>query len=818
MTTPNRSGSPQAASLPRSRRGPATRSFVPDGAARDLDLADTDLGGSWATIRFRDVGSAGVCRLVLSARVLGPDGRPGIVALSEEAEGGDRFVWTGRLPEGLRALRVTPLTRETAFHLDGFTIRRVRRIGLVARALRRNPRLTARAVYWRALGLKVRGRALLLRALHDRTRDRLRHLDRPLRYPLAGRSAAHPRRDRRLAGRTADLGGDAGARSRAARPGRRHPVGPRAALPELGALASSTMPRRIRRSRASSPVTRSRIRASTCVRRAENGHIARATNDALAQATGPFIAFLDHDDVLAEGALYHVAAAIRAAPELVLIYSDEDKIDGRGRRFEPHFKSGFDRELLYGQNYINHLTVIRTEAIRAVGGLRPGFEGSQDHDLLLRITARLTPDRIRHIPRILYHWRAAGGSGTFSDRALERSEVARLRALAEVAAPLQATAVRGPLGFNRLVRPVPEPAPLVSVIIPTRDRADLLAVALEGVLDGTDYPAIEVAHRRQRQPGDPHARPLRALSPSDPRVRVVSVPGPFNFSDLSNRGAAAARGALLLFLNNDVEVIEPGWLREMVSIALTPDIGAVGREAALPGPDAPARRHRPRDRRRGRPQPSRAVRGRSRLLRPDGPDPGSLGRDRGLPASAGCGLRRERRLRRGRTRRRVQRRRPLPASCARTGTAIVWTPHARLIHHESKSRGAEDTPEKRARFEREVRIMQDRWGRGSARRSVLQSQSLEDRGALSALMVRRSGVLSHRKVAVIGRSIRLPSAGAGKAMRSVPERAAPRPEPSGRRWFASARPVRSLRGRDAEGTGSLARVGDNTGLRPGEPI
>ncbi|RZK82882.1 MAG: glycosyltransferase, partial [Methylobacterium sp.] len=334
MTTPNRSGSPQAASLPRSRRGPATRSFVLDGAARDLDLADTDLGGSWATIRFRDVGSAGVCRLVLSARVLGPDGRPGIVALSEEAEGGDRFVWTGRLPEGLRALRVTPLTRETAFHLDGFTIRRVRRIGLVARALPRNPGLTARAVYWRALGLKVRGRALLLRALHDRTEtgyatwiarfdtlsqaDRRRIRDEIDAWPDAPRiSVVMPVHD------PAPRVLDAAIRSVRAQ------LYPNWELSIVDdASTDPAIPRLLARHAQQDP----RIHV---LRRAENSHIARATNDALAQANGPFIAFLDHDDVLAEGALYHVAAAIRAAPELVLIYSDEDKIDAPGRRSCP---------------------------------------------------------------------------------------------------------------------------------------------------------------------------------------------------------------------------------------------------------------------------------------------------------------------------------------------------------------------------------------------------------------------------------------------------------------------------------------------------
>jgi len=713
MKTPNRSGSPPSASLPRTRPGlsllrrPSTRRFVPDGPALDLDLADAGLGGTWATIRFRDVGSAGVCRLVLSARVLGPDGRPGLVALSEEAEGGDRFAWTGRLPEGLRALRVTPLARETAFHLDGFAIRRARRIGLVARALRRSPGLAARATYWRALGLKVRGRALLLRALHDRTEtgyatwiarfDTLSEADRRRIRDEIGTWADAPRISVVMPVHDpAPRVLDAAIRSVRAQ------LYPHWELSIVDdASTDPAIPRLLARHAHQDP----RIQV---LRRAENGHIARATNDALAQASGAFTAFLDHDDVLAEGALYHVAAAIRAAPDLVLIYSDEDKIDGRGRRFEPHFKSGFDRELLYGQNYINHLTVIRTAAIRAVGGLRPGFEGSQDHDLLLRVTARLAPEHIRHIPRVLYHWRAAAGSGTFSDRALEQSEMARLRALAEVAAPLRATAVRGPLGFNRLVRPVPEPAPLVSVIIPTRDRADLLAVALAGLLEATDYPALEVLIV-DNDSREPRTRDLFARHAADPRVRVVPAPGPFNFSALSNRGAAAARGALLLFLNNDIEVIEPGWLREMVSIALTPDIGAVG--AKLLYPDRTLQHG-------GIVLGIGGVAGHSHPGLPED-EPGYFARmvlTQEVSAVTGACL---------------LLRASVFAACEgfdaedlavafndvdlclklrARGYRNVWTPHARLIHHESKSRGAEDTPEKLARFEREVRVMQDRWG------------------------------------------------------------------------------------------------------------
>ncbi|MCJ2032956.1 glycosyltransferase family 2 protein, partial [Methylobacterium sp. J-068] len=462
------------ATLPRPRGGPGNRAFTQDGATLTLDLADAALGEAWVTIRYRDAGSGGVGRLVLSALARGADGAGITVTLSEEAVGGDDYAWTGRLPEGLRSLRLSPLGREAPFHLSVFAIRRRSRLGLVAQALRRDFAMTARAVYWRGLGLKVRGRGLLLRALDRRAEtsygtwiarfDTLTDPDRRrIREEIATWGGRGPAGDAPpLISVVMPVHDPAPRVLEAAIRSVRNQLYPHWELRITDdASTDPAIPRLLARHAAEEP----RIRVT---RRARNGHIARATNDALAEARGAYIAFLDHDDVLAETALYHVAAAIRSDPELGLIYSDEDKIDGRGRRFEPHFKSDFDRELLYGQNYINHLTVIGAEILRAAGGLRPGFEGSQDHDLLLRVTARLEAARIRHVPRVLYHWRAASGSGTFSDRALARAEAARLNALADIAAPMGASAVRGPLGFNRLVRSLPEPAPLVSVIVPTR--------------------------------------------------------------------------------------------------------------------------------------------------------------------------------------------------------------------------------------------------------------------------------------------------------------------------------------------------------------
>jgi len=693
----SREDHPPSARLPGGRR-----SFVVEGEALRLDLAGTGLGDAWVTIRFRDVGSGGIGRLLLTVL---RDGHQGAI-LSEEALGGDAFAWTGRLPEGLRALVFSPLAPGRPVAVADVSIARRGRLALVGRAALRSPARTVRAVYWRSLGLKVRGRGLLGAALCDR-RDTgypawIRRFDT---LDAAGRS--------RL--RDTAAAWDAPPLISVLMPV--HDPAPGVLEAALRSVRAQLYPHWdlcVVDDASTDPATGRRLAAHAAadprirvMRRPVNGHIARATNDALAMARGTFVAFLDHDDTLAETALFHVAEAVRSDPDLVLIYSDEDKIDARGRRFEPHFKSAFDRELLYGQNYINHLTVVRTDALRALGGLRPGFEGSQDHDLLLRLTAGLAPERVRHIPKVLYHWRAAGGSGTFSDRALAQAETARLRALAEVAAPFGARAERGPLGFNRLVRPLPAPAPRVSVIIPTRDRAELLGQVLAGLFTATDYPDLDVVVvDNDSREAATHA--LFGTYADDTRLRVLAVPGPFNFSDLSNRGADAATGSILLFLNNDVEIVEPGWLAEMVSLALDPSVGAVG--AKLLYPDGTLQHG-------GIVLGVGGVAGHSHLGLP-GDEPGYFARmvlTQEVSAVTGACL--------------AVRADAFAAVggfdaahlavafndvdlCLRlraAGYRNVWTPHARLVHHESKSRGPEDTPEKRARFEAETRVMQARW-------------------------------------------------------------------------------------------------------------
>ncbi|MDP4024033.1 glycosyltransferase family 2 protein [Methylobacterium sp. NEAU 140] len=681
-------------------RRPLTLRAGADGLRLDL----SGLGGAWIEVALADDPAAREAGLSLS--LVGADGRPG-PPLPEETLGGGAFAWTGRLPGDVAELRVATLAGRAPATLRRIAVRRLARPRLALRALLREPGIALTALYWRALGKRVRARGFLDRALRHR---------RESGYERWTRTRA--RRGPELAAIRAEI---------AAWPGPPlvsvlmpvHDPAPRVLRAALASLKAQLYPHwelcavddastdpRVRRILARAAAEDPRVRVLT---RAENGHIARATNDALDAARGPWCVFMDHDDALPEDALYEVARAVRADPELVLIYSDEDKIDGRGRRFEPHFKPDFDRELLYGQNYINHLTAARTDALRAVGGLRPGFEGSQDHDLLLRLTDGLDPARVRHIPLVLYHWRAAGGSGTFSDRALARAEAARLRALEEVVAPWGGRAERGPHGFNRLVRPLPAPPPRVSVIIPTRDRAELLAVTLDGLLTKkTDYPDIEVVIL-DNDSREPETAALFSRYRDDPRVRVVAVPGPFNFSDLSNRGAAAATGAVLLFLNNDIEVLEPDWLTEMVRHAVRPEIGAVG--AKLLYPDGTIQHG-------GVVLGIGGVAGHSHLGVPDA-EPGYFCRmtlAHEVSAVTGACLA---------TRAAVFAEiggfdaKALKVAfndidlCLKIRTAgyrIVWTPFARLTHHESKSRGAEDTPEKKKRFEGEVLTMLDRWG------------------------------------------------------------------------------------------------------------
>lgn len=465
-----------------------------------------------------------------------------------------------------------------------------------------------------------------------------------------------------------------------------------------------------------------RIKVAT---RPVNGHICAATNTALGLAGGAYVAFLDHDDLLAENALYEVAAAIGAHPEAALFFSDEDKIDSAGRRSTPYFKPRFSRDLLLGQNVVNHLSVYRRALVEELGGLREGFEGSQDYDLALRAVDAVGAGRVRHIPAVLYHWRQDERSNTFSQAQLDRCLDSARRAIQE---SLDRARVLGrdggrravvepnPLapGWNRVRWALPEPAPLVSVIIPTRDRADLLETCITGLLERTAYRNIEILIVDNGSV-EPATHELLDRYRRDARFRVLTIGGAFNYSALNNAAAAEARGEVLLLLNNDIDVIGPDWLSEMVSLATRDGIGVVG--AKLLYADGRIQ-HAGVALGAGTFEDGPGVAGHIGLLRARA-DPGYFGQyalTRDVAAVTGACLAIRKAV--------FDEVGGLDAVnlkvafndvdlCLRVreaGYRVLWTPFAELFHLESVSRGADTDGEKRRRFEGEVRWMKARWG------------------------------------------------------------------------------------------------------------
>ncbi|MGZ3709365.1 MAG: glycosyltransferase [Bdellovibrionota bacterium] len=313
------------------------------------------------------------------------------------------------------------------------------------------------------------------------------------------------------------------------------------------------------------------------VYREKNGHIAEASNSALALVTGQFVGFVDQDDELPEEALFYIAEELERHPDANLIYTDQDRINDVGGLSEPLFKPDWNPDYFHSMNYLNHLCVYRTILVKELGGLRKGYEGSQDYDLALRVIDRIPESTIRHIPRVLYHWRAIRGSVALDPAMKSYAHENARRALREHFERVGKT-VRIEKGFaeyHRVVYPLPENPPLVSLIIGTRDRVQLLKGAVEGILHRTDYPALEVLII-DNQSVEPETLAYFKTLSQDPRVRIIRYDAPFNFSAINNFGVRHANGTVIGLINNDLEVISPGWLSEMVAQSLRPEVGAVG--------------------------------------------------------------------------------------------------------------------------------------------------------------------------------------------------------------------------------------------------
>ena len=443
--------------------------------------------------------------------------------------------------------------------------------------------------------------------------------------------------------------------------------------------------------------------------RERNGHISEASNTALAMASGEYIALLDHDDELRPHALLEIAEAIAADPALDLVYSDEDKIDENGRRFDPYFKPDWNPDLLLGQNYVCHLTVLRARVARAAGGFRTGFEGSQDHDLVLRCTRDLPRRAVGHVPRVLYHWRAIPGSTALQRDAKDYAALAGARAVEEHVRHEAAGATVEVLdeGHYRVRWPLPRPVPKVTLVVPTRDRPELLRTCIDSLLGRTEYPDFEIVVV-DNQSSDPDALAYLDRLGARAGVRVLRYDAPFNYSAINNFAVAAARGTVIGMVNNDIEVISPHWLQEMVGQAMRPGVGAVG--AMLYYPD-------------GRIQHAGVVLGLGGIANHAyAGEPAGIGGHGGrarvvqeVSAVTGACLivRRDAYERVGGLDEGLQVAFNDIDFCLRLGQAglrCLWTPFATLYHHESASRGRDEDGPRRQRFLREVALMQERWG------------------------------------------------------------------------------------------------------------
>lgn len=315
--------------------------------------------------------------------------------------------------------------------------------------------------------------------------------------------------------------------------------------------------------------------------REKNGHISAASNSALELAMGEFCALLDHDDELAEHALFWLVNEINNFPEAQMFYSDEDMIDAAGNRYDAKFKPDFSLDLFYSLNLITHLSAYETATLRKIGGFRIGLEGSQDYDLALRVVEEIGEKRIRHIPRILYHWRAIEGSVALAaDQKSYAHEKAR-QAITEhlKRKGIEAEVIEGYGNLHRVFYDLPAELPKISLILVTSDTNKHNVETLQSLFTKTAYKNFEVLL------GTPFTETMLARMKaseidtlkSDKRLKLILFRDPEkNLADTFNKIAETATGEILIFLDGTLEVLSEDWLHELVRFALQKEIGAVG--------------------------------------------------------------------------------------------------------------------------------------------------------------------------------------------------------------------------------------------------
>ena len=442
----------------------------------------------------------------------------------------------------------------------------------------------------------------------------------------------------------------------------------------------------------------------------DNLGISGNTNEALQMASGDYIILADHDDTLPEHALYEVASAIQAHPECDVIYSDEDKLDmDGGALFDPHFKPDFNQDLLTSVNYICHLFVVKRQLLDKVGGFRHEFDGAQDYDFIFRCTE--AAGGIYHIPRVLYHWRCHQDSTASNPEsklyAFEAGARAIMAHYERCGIPARKVEKGVDYGiYHTTFRLEPE-NPLVSVIIPSKDHTKDLDLCIRSILERATYRNLEFIIIENNSTEAETFAYYKKIQKEFAQVKVVTWEREFNYSAINNFGARYACGEYLLFLNNDTEIIAKGIFEEMLGFCQRPEVGAVG----------------------------------ARLLYQDDTiqHAGVVVGFGGIAGHTFIGLHEAENSYFHRAMC-AQDYSAVTAACMMTkasvfkecggfteelavafndidycmkvralGKLVVYAPYAVMYHYESKSRGLEDTPEKVARFNREIAIFARRW-------------------------------------------------------------------------------------------------------------
>lgn len=439
----------------------------------------------------------------------------------------------------------------------------------------------------------------------------------------------------------------------------------------------------------------------------ENFGIAGNTNCAVALATGDYVAFLDHDDILAPFALFEVALRLWSDPEIDILYSDEDNVDEKGSRVDPFFKPDFSPDLLCSVNYMCHFLVVRKKIGEEIGWIRSEFEGAQDFDFVLR--ASENAKKIAHIPKILYHWRSVTGStasdfyakpyaGSSGIKALE-SRLKRRNLPGQVETNFMPT-------WYRVSYRLPI-SPLVSIIILNRDHADDLSNLIDSIQIKSTYLNFEILIIENNSKDERLFNLYKTLTTTNQNIRVLEWNETFNYSKANNYASKVANGDVLLFLNNDMEIITPTWLEELLMHALRPEVGAVGAKLLYPDDtiqhagivvgigDVAGHGHKNYN-------SDRVGYG------------GQLKQVRNTSANtAACLMIRKEIFEKiggfdenfilafGDV--------DLGLKILEIGLNNVWTPFAELYHTESKTRGYEKTPKQLARYNNEVYYFRQKW-------------------------------------------------------------------------------------------------------------